>query len=265
METALTQNSIESMPYQKGWETLWDVQKRVRGCFSTKDKELENSVDSKKHFILNIGGNKYPEFAFRLAGLYPGDEIHHLCGNRNKPKIFRGYDKENLTPICDNSLEPIYNGDKKPFYDMVISFLTLHELEKPNESIVKASQVLKPGGIIVAYDYNLSWWAPLVAKEGWDKDTEEENFAKYVFTKDKEQKVLGFEKGVKIPKGSRMLKILKGIIEVNCIENHTGGGLEGYFETLRNANIQPIEMVKYSIKILGGNQPKMFLYIGKKV
>jgi len=259
----LTQNIIESTSYHRGGGTLWDVQKRVRTCFDKSGRGMD-SGDSKKQFILNIGSDKSPEFAFRLAGLYKKNEVHHLCGNRNKPKIYQKYNRKNLITICDKSLEPIYQGECDPFYDMAIAFLTFHELEDPYESIIKASQVLKPGGIMVIYDYNLSEWKSLVAEKAWSKGKEEKKFSRYVFTEGQEEKVFGFRRGVKIPRRLRMLRRIRGIIEVNCIENHIEGKLEDYLETLENAHIKPLEMVKYFIKVPKVKQPKMFLYIGEK-
>lgn len=217
--------------------------------FNEMVKSINEHIKKENQNVLEIASDKEPVFSSIIAKLFPDSTISHFRDDVVRCKKIKS--KYSSIP----NLNIAYSmTDLNPPYDMVIAFFTLHELAKPKKSLRKASSVLKENGKIIVVEYDLRWFAKLAKREEWDKEQMKENFSKYVFNLENENKTFREE--------------------TDCIEHHTRMSLENYLGKAKNEerrtvrrglNVKDLALKFYDIETPWGKKPKTFLYVGEKI
>jgi len=239
---------MQNKQYNPGGTSLMEMMEIVESYFPNKSNN-----------VLDIGGNKSPHAARKLAKWFPDSQFTHFREDNIRV--------DKISPLTQGipNLEVIssYRKLNGP-YDITLAFFTLHELKKPKKGLEKALRKMDSGGKVICVEYDLNWFSDLSKQNNWNLSNQRSNFSKYVFTEGNENVVMGMSNGVVLPKD----KINENLVEESCVYEHTKLGRDKYLRLFSKSGLKTLDLISFNIQIPldeKHERPKCFCYIGEKI
>ena len=211
---------------------------------------IQKHITKENCKILDIGSGKPPKCALMFANWFENSTVNHYRKEALSEKESRRFQKDNLK-ITTSPLELGSN------YDLATAVLSLHPPDNPSKGINQAYSSLSPGGKIVIWDYDLTYFTGLIKDNQWSQQEALQHFSKQIFTSANECAFLGLKNGE--PYTHKKIHA-----EPECMENHTKVGLETFEGLCEDAGFKKLGLIKEMISTPWGNQPKTFAYFGEK-